>query len=107
MVFYATGGVGIAFGMYWLIVYRDPMHSRKTRQAELDLIKAGGRYGSQDQTAVSAVVERADIIYLLKSKTVWGLFVAQFAYNSTLIFFMTWFIVYLEKALTSRCRKQD
>jgi ACS family D-galactonate transporter-like MFS transporter len=99
MVFYATGGVGIVFGVYWLIVYRDPKDSRKTGQAELDLIKAGGGYGSQDQSTVGAVVARDDVLYFLKNKTVWGLFITQFAYNSTLIFFMTWFIVYLEKAL--------
>jgi ACS family D-galactonate transporter-like MFS transporter len=40
MVFYATGGAGIAFGIYWLLVYRDPKDSKKTSQAELDYIKA-------------------------------------------------------------------
>lgn len=99
MVFYATGGVGIVFGIYWLIVYRDPKDSKRTSQAELDHIKEGGGYGSQDQAAVTAKVEGKDILYFLKKKTVWGLFITQFAYNSTLIFFMTWFIVYLEKAL--------
>jgi ACS family D-galactonate transporter-like MFS transporter len=99
MVFYATGGAGIAFGIYWLLVYRDPKDSKKTSQAELDYIKAGGGYGSQDQSAVEARFDGKDILYILKSKTVWGLFVTQFAYNSTLIFFMTWFIVYLEKGL--------
>lgn len=99
MVFYATGGTGIAFGIYWLIVYRDPADSRKTSQAELDLIKTGDGYGSQDQATVGAAIEREDILCLLKNRTVWGLFITQFAYNSTLIFFMTRFIVYLEKAL--------
>jgi ACS family D-galactonate transporter-like MFS transporter len=99
MVFYSTGGVGIAFGVYWLLVYRDPKDSKKTSQAELNLIKAGGGYGSEDQAAVSTKVQGKDILYFLKNKTVWGLFITQFAYNSTLIFFMTWFVIYLEKGL--------
>ncbi|PLZ01028.1 MFS transporter [Burkholderia sp. WAC0059] len=97
--FYCTGAVGFVFGVYWLVVYRDPGDSKKTSPAELELIKAGGGYGSQDQSAIGQRVDGRDILFFLKSRTVWGLFITQFAYNSTLIFFMTWFIVYLEKAL--------
>ncbi|CAN7757811.1 MFS transporter [Caballeronia sp. dw_19] len=99
VVFYSTGGVGVIFGIYWLIVYRDPKDSKTANAAELDLIKAGGGYGSKDQSSISTKVKASDILYFLKKKTIWGLFITQFAYNSTLMFFMTWFIVYLEKAL--------
>lgn len=37
--------------------------------------------------------------HILRQRTVWGLFIAQFAASSTLYFFLTWFIVYLEKGL--------
>ncbi|SQI43601.1 D-galactonate transporter [Serratia plymuthica] len=99
MSFYLSGGVGILFGIYWLIAYRDPQHSRKTNQRELDYIREGGGYGSKNQANVSEKVRWSDIAFFLRQRTVWGLFIAQFACSSTLYFFLTWFIVYLEKGL--------
>lgn len=98
-VFFGMGTAGILFGIYWLIVYRDPQHSKKTSAAELEYIKQGGGYGSEDQSGVSNKMTGKDILYYLKNKTILGVFFTQFAYNSTLMFFMTWFIIYLEKAL--------
>ena len=99
MSFYISGTAGILFGIYWLLVYRDPQHSRRTNEAELRYIREGGGYGSAAQQGNSTTVNWADIRYILKQRTVWGLFIAQFAASSTLYFFLTWFIVYLEKGL--------
>ncbi|WJY14301.1 MFS transporter [Pectobacteriaceae bacterium CE90] len=99
MSFYLSGGMGILFGVYWLMKYRDPQHSDKTNQLELDYIREGGGYGSENQTHVSDKVRWSDITFFLKKRTIWGLFIAQFACSSTLYFFLTWFIVYLEKGL--------
>lgn len=99
MSFYISGGVGIVFGVFWLLKYRDPQYSEKTNQLELDYIKDGGGYGSKAQSQVSQKIEWKDILFFLKKKTIWGLFVTQFACSSTLYFFLTWFIVYLEKGL--------
>ncbi|EJI2616634.1 MFS transporter, partial [Salmonella enterica] len=51
MSFYLSGGAGILFGIYWLMYYRDPQHSTAVNQAELDYIKAGGGYGSENQSS--------------------------------------------------------
>ncbi len=99
MSFYLCGGAGILFGIYWLMKYRDPQHSTGTNQQELDYICEGGGYGSKNQATISEKVRWKDIKYFLKQRTIWGLFIAQFACSSTLYFFLTWFIVYLEKGL--------
>ncbi|NDL62162.1 MFS transporter [Acerihabitans arboris] len=99
MSFYLSGAAGILFGAFWLAKYRDPQHSKATNRQELDYIRAGGGYGSLNQANVSEKVRWADIAFFLKKRTIWGLFIAQFACSSTLYFFLTWFIVYLEKGL--------
>ncbi|WP_414058473.1 MFS transporter [Rouxiella chamberiensis] len=99
MSFYLSGLVGIVFGIYWLIVYRDPQHSHKVNPAELDLIRRGGGYGSVNQQNSGSRVNWKSVKYILRQRTTWGLFIAQFAASSTLYFFLTWFIVYLEKGL--------
>lgn len=97
--FYISGGVGIAFGVYWLVAYRDPAQSTKVNEAELEIIRQGGGYGSDNQRGNRTTVNWADVRYVLRQRTVWGLFIAQFAASSTLYFFLTWFVVYLEKGL--------
>ncbi|MGB9098858.1 MFS transporter [Erwinia sp.] len=97
--FYLSGGVGIIFGIYWLIAYRDPQDSKKVNEAELAYIREGGGYGSSNQQGVNGKVNWASVKHILRQRTVWGLFIAQFAASSTLYFFLTWFIVYLEKGL--------
>lgn len=96
--FYVSGGVGIIFGIYWLIRYRDPLDSKKTNQLEIDYIKQGGGLG-QGNKLVKEKVEWSEISHVLKQRNFLGLCIAQFALNSTLYFFLTWFIVYLEKGL--------
>jgi hypothetical protein len=39
MVFYATGAAGFVFGVYWLIVYRDPKELRDHLQKRLGRIR--------------------------------------------------------------------
>ena len=99
MSFYLSGLVGIVFGIYWLIVYRDPQHSSKVNDAELDIIRKGGGHGSVNQQTGNGKVNWLSVKYILRQRTTWGLFIAQFAASSTLYFFLTWFIVYLEKGL--------
>lgn len=98
MSFYISGAVGIIFGIYWLFAYRDPQHSTAVNSAELDIIRKGGGYGSASQNTNSQVNWQS-VRYILRQRTTWGLFIAQFAASSTLYFFLTWFIVYLEKGL--------
>lgn len=97
--FYLSGGIGILFGIYWLIAYRDPQHSKSVNQAELNYIREGGGYGSDSQQSTGSEVNWKNVKYVLRQRIIWGLFIAQFAASSTLYFFLTWFIVYLEKGL--------
>ncbi|GME43247.1 MULTISPECIES: MFS transporter [unclassified Pantoea] len=98
MSFYLSGATGIIFGIYWLFTYRDPQHSSSVNKAELEIICQGGGYGSALQNTHSRVNWQS-VRYILRQHTTWGLFIAQFAASSTLYFFLTWFIVYLEKGL--------
>ncbi len=98
MSFYISGAVGIVFGFYWLIRYRDPQHSTQVNKDELDIIRQGGGYGSEVKGA-NTRVNWPEVRFILRQRTTWGLFIAQFAASSTLYFFLTWFIVYLEKGL--------
>lgn len=106
MSFYLSGGAGILFGIYWLIYYRDPQHSTTVNQAELDYIKAGGGYGSENQSAVSTKIGWQDIKFFLCRKTVWGLFITQFACSSTLYFFSPGLLFIWKKGCTFPYQKQ-
>ncbi|WP_052118348.1 MFS transporter [Erwinia oleae] len=99
MSFYLSGLVGVVFGIYWLCAYRDPQHSDTVNAAELEMIRKGGGYGSENQPARNSNINWQSVKYILRQRTTWGLFIAQFAASSTLYFFLTWFIVYLEKGL--------
>ncbi|MDO6406030.1 MFS transporter [Pantoea phytobeneficialis] len=99
MSFYISGLIGIVFGVYWLIAYRDPQHSSRVNSAELAVIRQGGGYGSSNQQNQNPGVNWPSVRYILRQRITWGLFIAQFAASSTLYFFLTWFIVYLEKGL--------
>lgn len=99
MSFYISGLVGIVFGIYWLCAYRDPQDSRKVNAAELKIIRQGGGHGSVHQHEGNGKVNWQSVKFILRQRTTWGLFIAQFAASSTLYFFLTWFIVYLEKGL--------
>nr|WP_278321783.1 MFS transporter [Clostridium ljungdahlii] len=99
-VFYLSGGIAIVFGIIWLAVYRDPKDSKRINQEELDYLKNNGAYnpneiGEKKEDKISL----DEILYVIKQRRVWGIFITQFAIASTLYFFMTWFIVYLQKGL--------
>ena len=86
-----VGLVGVFFGVVWLALYRDPHDSKRTNQAELDYIAAGGGLGSSTPTRF----EWRNIGFLLRQRQVLGASIGQFASNSTLVFFLTWFPTYL------------
>jgi ACS family D-galactonate transporter-like MFS transporter len=90
-LFVIVGLAGVVFGFIWLAMYRDPHASRRVNQAELDHIAAGGGLG--DHTATR--FEWRNIGFLLKQRQILGASIGQFASNSTLVFFLTWFPTYL------------
>ncbi len=90
-LFISAGVLGLAFAVLWWIKYREPRDSR-ANDAELAVIVAGG--GLADQPATQKIDWRA-AGKLLKRRQMWGICLGQFAGNSTLVFFLTWFPTYL------------
>jgi ACS family D-galactonate transporter-like MFS transporter len=97
-LFYVVGGVGIVFGFIWWRFYREPHDHPSANDAELDYIEAGGgltRHGTNTAAAKRNKVDWRDIGRLLKHRQLTGICLGQFAGNSTLVFFLTWFPTYL------------
>lgn len=91
-LFLLVGSLGVAFGLVWLLVYRDPHSSRSVNQAELDYIAAGGGLGDK---STPMHFSWRNIGFLLSRRQVLGASIGQFASNCTLVFFLTWFPTYL------------
>jgi ACS family D-galactonate transporter-like MFS transporter len=92
MLFVLVGLLGVLFGLVWLTVYRDPQTSRRVNQSELQYIAAGGGLGDR---AAPTKFDWRNIAFLLRQRQVLGASIGQFASNSTLVFFLTWFPTYL------------
>ena len=100
-LFYVVGGAGIVFGGIWWMFYREPRDHPSANQEELAYIEAGGgltqRKKGADASAATAKsgFEWRTIGRLLKHRQLTGICLGQFAGNSTLVFFLTWFPTYL------------
>ncbi|MGF6553265.1 MFS transporter [Paraburkholderia youngii] len=103
-LFLVVGGVGIAFGVVWWLMYREPRDHPSANQEELDYIEAGGGLTQRHKDVASAADTAASktsgfqwrtIGQLLKHRQLTGICLGQFAGNSTLVFFLTWFPTYL------------
>jgi ACS family D-galactonate transporter-like MFS transporter len=104
-LFYVVGGVGLVFGVIWWMFYREPRDHPSANQAELDYIEAGGGLthrkkdadaaGSTGAASAKSGFEWRTIGRLLKHRQLTGICLGQFAGNSTLVFFLTWFPTYL------------
>ena len=91
-LFVIVGVVGILFGVVWWVAYRDPSQSRRANAQELRYIEAGG--GLSGSTRATHF-EWRHIRFLLSKRQILGASIGQFASNSTLVFFLTWFPTYL------------
>jgi ACS family D-galactonate transporter-like MFS transporter len=94
-LFIGAGVIGVLFGIVWWMSYREPRESKWANQAELDEIAAGG--GIDLAASAKTPFNWADVGYLLKQRQIIGASIGQFATNSTLVFFLTWFPTYLVK----------
>ncbi|MES2373225.1 MAG: MFS transporter [Bacteroidota bacterium] len=99
-LFITTGSVGIAWGVVWYFLYRDPTEHTKVNELELDHIeKGGGKINriTADTNTSKQVFRWSDLKEVLSHRKLWGIYLGQFAVNSTLWFFLTWFPTYLVK----------
>ncbi|MEG3125483.1 MFS transporter [Sphingomonas sp. GB1N7] len=92
-LFIVCGLVGFAFVLVWLARYREPGDHRNVNAAELDLIAEGG--GLVGGGAKGGKIDWSKAGKLLRFRQMWGICIGQFAGNSTLVFFLTWFPTYL------------
>lgn len=96
-LFIVTGLTGLVWGIIWYLFYRDPLQHPRANQAELDYIEKGGGVFHEKKTPdEKATVWRwENFKRVFSSRTLWGVYIAQFAVNATLWFFLTWFPTYL------------
>ncbi|MBO0940070.1 MFS transporter [Fibrella sp. HMF5335] len=103
-LFVATGTVGLVWGVIWYLLYRDPLDHRGVNEAELAYIESGG--GSfrkkepqpgQPSAGPGQAWQWSDLQQVFSSRTLWGVYIGQFAVNGSLWFFLTWFPTYLVK----------
>jgi ACS family D-galactonate transporter-like MFS transporter len=91
--FIVVGLAGIVFGLAWFWLYREPRDHASVNEAELDHIAEGG--GLALHTHDRVPFSWANVGKLLSYRQIWGAGIGQFAGNSTLVFFLTWFPTYL------------
>jgi ACS family D-galactonate transporter-like MFS transporter len=91
-LFFTVGLAGILFGLFWWRTYREPYESKSVDQSELDHIAAGGGIVTPKSTTK---FEWHLVGKLLRYRQLTGICIGQFAGNSTLVFFLTWFPTYL------------
>jgi len=90
-LFVAAGLLGLGFAGLWWAKYRDPDESR-ANAAELAAIVAGGGLAGKP---TAQRLDWRSVGLLLRHRQMWGICIGQFAGNSTLVFFLTWFPTYL------------
>jgi ACS family D-galactonate transporter-like MFS transporter len=95
-LFVITGIVGFVWGIVWYFFYRDPTEHPKATASELDYIEQGGGVFHRKTTQAAAPIWTAENLKkIFSSRTLWGVYIAQFCVNATLWFFLTWFPSYL------------
>ncbi|MEJ1241808.1 MFS transporter [Chryseolinea sp. T2] len=94
-LFVVTGLVGLIWSLVWYFFYRDPLEHPKANREELDYIEQGGGVFQKKVESAKPVWSKENLKQVFSSRTLWGVYIAQFAVNATLWFFLTWFPSYL------------
>lgn len=95
-LFISVGAAGVLFALVWWRCYREPHEDKRLSQQEREHIVNGGGLvtASDQQTAFSWPLVRQ----LLGKRQILGASIGQFAGNTVLVFFLTWFPTYLATA---------
>lgn len=99
-LFIITGAIGIIWGIIWYFVYSDPLNHPAINKAEIDYIEKGGGLVKSQPTKSAADKQQfswQNLREAFSHRKLWGIYIGQFAVNSTLWFFLTWFPTYLVK----------
>lgn len=92
-LFLVVGAVGVIYAVAFWLGYTEPHDCKTVNQAELDYIAAGD--GLVPKTAQKVPFTWANCKKLLKFRQIWGAGIGQYAGNTALVFFLTWFPTYL------------
>ncbi len=92
-LFVLVGVIGLVFAVVWKLRYREPHECTRVNAAELAYIEAGGGLAPKDEKKTP--FSWKSLRQLLGFRQIWGACLGQFAGNSTLVFFLTWFPTYL------------
>ena len=90
-LFFLTGGLGIAFSFVWWKFYHEPHQSKTANKAELEYIGVENTASADENIPFNW----PDAKRLLCCRQIIGASLGQFAGNTTLVFFLTWFPTYL------------
>ncbi|TDK64117.1 MFS transporter [Bacillus salipaludis] len=98
-VFWVSGGAGIVMAILWFKFVREPYNHPRVNQAEIDYINSGGGLANEE---VKRKWKWSDVRLLLTNRQMAGIYIGQYAMNTIVWFFLTWFPTYLveEKGLT-------
>ncbi len=97
-LFIVTGAIGIIWGFLWYRFYRNPAEHPQVNKAELEHIESGGglvNRTAETKAAAKTSFEWKNLRQVFVHRKLWGIYLGQFAVNSTLWFFLTWFPTYL------------
>lgn len=95
-VFVFMGVTGLVAAAVWTRVVHDPQSHPRLKQAEFDMIRAGGALAEGAAPTPSQTGDfQRKLRVLLTHRTLWGLYLGQFFINTLTYFFITWFPVYL------------
>ena len=92
-LFFIVGALGVVYGFGFWAMYRDPQDTTRANDAERALIAEGGGLTAAPPKVPFTL---ANIGKLLRKRQILGASIGQFCGNSTLVFFLTWFLTYLK-----------
>ncbi|MGH4498182.1 MFS transporter [Klebsiella pneumoniae] len=93
VLFVSVGAVGILFALVWWRCYREPHEDPRLSQQEREHIENGG--GLSAPTDQQVAFSWPLIRQLLSKRQIIGASIGQFAGNTVLVFFLTWFPTWL------------
>ena len=97
-IFISVGLAGLIWAAVWRRVYRGPLSYRGANEVEIELIRRGGGLvdlSDRNPAKSERTFRLRDLAYVLSQSKLWGIYIGQYALNSTLWFFLTWFPTYL------------
>ncbi|MED3726431.1 MFS transporter [Priestia filamentosa] len=94
-VFIWAGLAGVILAVFWFGVVRNPKDHPRVNKAELEYIQDGGGLANIED---KQKIKWAHVKVLLTNRQLIGIYIGQFALNTIVWFFLTWFPTYLVEA---------